>query len=139
MDIDPTQPWGLAIDFAGRATITEAYHTVYINVSDSSYNTVIAPDSVTGLYSPVTVTAQFTESGPNAATLRGSGRVTVLPIGTNPVVPDPTAPQQAVAAALANFVDNTAAYTALCAKWTPPETDPGDGNGDTEPTATATP
>ncbi|MCX4811624.1 ATP-binding protein [Streptomyces sp. NBC_01239] len=135
MDIDPTQPWGLAIDFAGRATITEAGHTVYVNVSDSSYNTVIAPDSVTGLYSPVTVTAQFTESGPNAATLRGSGRVTVLPIGTNPVVPDPTAPQQAVAAALANFVDNTTAYTALCAKWTPPETDPGDGDG-TSTTAT---
>ncbi|MER7929410.1 ATP-binding protein [Streptomyces sp. NPDC096057] len=139
MDIDPTQPWGLAIDFAGRATITEAGHTVYVNVSDSSYNSVIAPDSVTGLYSPVTVTAQFTESGPGAATLRGSGRVTVLPVGTNPVVPDPTAAQQAVAAALANFVDNTAAYTTLCAKWTPPDTPPEDGDGNGEPTAAATP
>lgn len=28
MDIDTSQPWGLAIDFAGRATLTEAGHTI---------------------------------------------------------------------------------------------------------------
>ncbi|WP_405973602.1 ATP-binding protein [Streptomyces sp. NBC_00988] len=145
MDIDTTQPWGLAIDFAGRATITEAGHTVYVNVSDSSYNSVIAPDSVTGIYSPVTVTAQFTESGTNSSALRGSGRVSVMPVGTAPVIPDQTAIQRAVAAALADFVDSTAAYTALCTKWTPTDDgsgDGGDGSGDdgtTDSTSTTTP
>ncbi|WP_406439435.1 hypothetical protein OHB00_30485 [Streptomyces sp. NBC_00631] len=118
MDIDTTQPWGLAIDFAGRATITEAGHTVYVNVSDTSLSTVIGPDSITGTYSPVNISAQFTETGTNGAVLRGIGRVTVQPVGTDPVVPDQTAIQRAVAAALANFADSTAAYTALCAKWT---------------------
>lgn len=127
MDIDTTQPWGLAIDFAGRATITEAGHTVYINVSDSSYNSIIAPDSITGTYSPVTVTAQFTETGTNNSVLRGSGRITIVPIGTDPVIPDQTAIQRAVAAALANFVDNTASYTSLIAKWTPDDDGSGDG------------
>ncbi|MFI5877745.1 ATP-binding protein [Streptomyces sp. NPDC051554] len=144
MDIDTTQPWGLAIDFAGRATITEAGHTVYVNVSDSSYNSVIAPDSVTGIYSPVTVTAQFTESGTNSSALRGSGRVSVMPVGTAPVIPDQTAIQRAVAAALADFVDSTAAYTALCTKWTPTDDGSGDGDGSgddgtTDSTSTTTP
>jgi hypothetical protein len=125
MDIDPTQPWGLAIDFAGRATLTEAGHTVHVNVSDTSLSSVIAPDSITGTYSPVTVTAQFTESGANGSVLRGSGRVTVLPVGTDPVVPDQTAIQRAVTAALTNFQQNTEAYAALCAAWT-------DGGGDAD-------
>ncbi|WP_416966071.1 ATP-binding protein [Streptomyces sp. Agncl-13] len=147
MDIDTTQPWGLAIDFAGRATITEAGHTIYVNVSDSSYNSVIAPDSVSGTYAPVTVAAQFTETGTNGAAIRGSARTTIMPIGTAMVVPDQTAIQSVVAAALANFVDNTASYTTLAAKWTPSTDDPGDGDGDgdgsgdgdVEPTATAAP
>lgn len=135
MDIDTTQPWGLAIDFAGRATITEAGHTIYVNVSDSSYNSIIAPDSISGTYAPVTVAAQFTEWGANGSAIRGSARTTIMPIGTAMVVPDQTAIQTVVAAALANFVENTAAYTTLAAKWTPP----ADGDGDSEPTATATP
>ncbi|MEU9447269.1 ATP-binding protein [Streptomyces sp. NPDC048277] len=118
MDIDTTQPWGLAIDFAGRATITEAGHTVYIKVSDTSLSDIIGPDSITGTYSPVSVTAQLTESGTNNSALRGIGRITVSPVGTAPVVPDQTAIQRAVAVALTNFADNTAAYTALCTKWT---------------------
>ncbi|MEV6181425.1 hypothetical protein [Streptomyces sp. NPDC052015] len=127
MDIDTSQPWGLAIDYAGRATLTEAGHTVYVNVSDTSFNSIIAPDSITGTYSPVTITAQFSETGDNGAVLRGTGRVTVMPIGTDPVVPDRTAVQRAVAAALADFRANTAAYVALCAAWT---TDEGEGQGD---------
>lgn len=144
MDIDTTQPWGLAIDFAGRATITEAGHTVYVNVSDTSLNSIIAPDSITGTYSPVNITAQFTESGTNNTVLRGTGRVSVMPVGTDPVVPDQTAIQRAVAAALADFVDNTAAYTALCTKWTPTDDGSGDGDGSedggtTDSTSTTTP
>ncbi|WP_330259499.1 ATP-binding protein [Streptomyces murinus] len=131
MDIDTSQPWGLAIDFAGRATITEAGHTVYVNVSDTSLSSVIGPDSITGTYSPVNITAQFAEYGTNNAVVRGTGRVTVMPVGTAPVVPDQTAIQRAVADALADFADNTAAYAALCATWTPtgtaPGTDPGTG------------
>ncbi|MFJ8821630.1 ATP-binding protein [Streptomyces sp. NPDC102467] len=118
MDIDPTQPWGLAIDFAGRATLAEAGHTVYVNVSDTSLNSVIAPDSITGTYSPVNITAQLTESGANGAVLRGVGRVSVPPVGTDPVAPDQTAIQRAVADALADFAQNTQAYAALCAQWT---------------------
>jgi hypothetical protein len=129
MDIDTSQPWGLAIDYAGRATLTEAGHTVYVNVSDTSFNSIIAPDSITGTYSPVTITAQFSETGDNGAVLRGTGRVTVMPVGTDPVVPDRTAVQRAVAAALADFRANTAAYVALCAAWTTDEGE-GDGQGD---------
>ncbi|OIK25861.1 hypothetical protein [Streptomyces malaysiense] len=127
MDIDTTQPWGVAIDYAGRATLTEAGHTVYVNVSDTSLSSVIAPDSITGTYSPVTVTAQFTEPGDNGAVLRGTGRVTVMPVGTAPVVPDQTAVQRAVADALADFTANAAAYADLCAAWTPAGSGPGTG------------
>ncbi|MFF4748452.1 ATP-binding protein [Streptomyces sp. NPDC002514] len=127
MDIDTSQPWGLAIDFAGRATVTEAGHTVYINVADTSVSNIIGPDSLTGTYSPVHVTAQFTESGAHNTVLRGVGRITVMPAGTDPVVPDQTAIQQAMAAALADFADNVTAYTALCTRWT----SPGDGSGGT--------
>ncbi|MEU9384897.1 ATP-binding protein [Streptomyces sp. NPDC048279] len=131
MDIDTSQPWGLAIDFAGRATLTEAGHTIHVNVSDTSLSDVIGPDSITGTYSAVNVIAQFTESGTDNAVLRGIGRVTVPPVGTAPVVPDQTAVQRAVAAALANFAQNTAAYTALCATWTPAADGSGDGPTDT--------
>ncbi|WP_327401954.1 ATP-binding protein [Streptomyces sp. NBC_01288] len=144
MDIDTTQPWGLAIDFAGRATITEAGHTIYVNVSDSSYNSIIAPDSISGTYAPVTVAAQFTEWGANGSAIHGSARTTIMPIGTAMVVPDQTAIQTVVATALANFVENTAIYTALAAKWTPSNDDPGDGDGSgddgtTDSTSTTTP
>lgn len=128
MDIDTSQPWGIAIDYAGRATLTEAGHTIHVNVSDTSLSSIIAPDSITGTYSPVNITAQFTETGGNGAVLRGTGRVTVMPVGTAPVVPDQTAVQRAVAAALADFQANRAAYVALCAAWA---TDEGDGAPDT--------
>ena len=117
MDIDTSQPWGIAIDYAGRATLTEAGHTIHVNVSDTSLSSIIEPDSITGTYSPVTVTAQFTETGEHGTVLRGSGRITVMPVGTDPVVPDRTAVQRAVAAALADFETQTAAYVTLCAKW----------------------
>ncbi|KUN76131.1 hypothetical protein [Streptomyces griseoruber] len=119
MDIDPALPWGIAIDYAGRATVTEAGHTLHINVSDTSLSSVIGPDSITGAYSPVSVTAEFSESGAGGAVLRGSGRVTVLPAGSGPVVPDGTAVQRAVAAALADFRAKVTDYAALCAAWPP--------------------
>ncbi|MET7652516.1 MULTISPECIES: ATP-binding protein [unclassified Streptomyces] len=126
MDIDPTQPWGLAIDYAGRATLTESGHTIHVNVSDTSLSSVVGPDSISGTYSPVNVTAQFTETGEGGAVLRGTGRVTIMPVGTDPVVPDRTAVQRAVAEALTDFATNAAAYLALCAQW-----QPDDGAGTT--------
>ncbi|MFG2128302.1 ATP-binding protein [Streptomyces sp. NPDC048751] len=135
MDIDPTQPWGVAIDYAGRATLTEAGHTVYINVTDTSLSSIITPDPLTGRHASVSVTAQFTETGTNGAVLRGYGRIGVEPVGTDPVVPDPTAVPRAVAAAVADFRSNTEAYVNLCARWTPdgePEPDP---DGGTDPAA----
>ncbi|MCX4764311.1 ATP-binding protein [Streptomyces sp. NBC_01275] len=133
MDIDPTQPWGLAIDYAGRATLTEDGHTVHVNVSDTSLSSVIGPDSITGAYSPVNVTAQFTENGDGNAVLRGSGRVTVLPVGTDPVVPDRTAVQRAVAAALEDFRANVAQYATLCATWPTEDGSSGDDGSTTDP------
>ncbi|MEU9264326.1 ATP-binding protein [Streptomyces sp. NPDC048251] len=137
MDIDPTQPWGLAIDYAGRATLTESGHTIHVNVSDTSLSSVIGPDSISGTYSPVNVTAQFTETGEGGAVLRGTGRITIMPVGTDPVVPDPTAVQRAVAEALTDFASNAAAYVALCARWQP---DDGaeDGDGTTPDPGTPT-
>lgn len=129
MDIDPNQPWGLEIDYVGRATITEDGHTVHINVSDTSLSSVIEPDSITGTYSPVTVTAQLTETGEEGAVLRGSGRITVMPVGTARVAPDRTAVQRAVAAALADFRANAAAYIALCAKWPSTGDESGESTG----------
>ncbi|MFI1922752.1 MULTISPECIES: hypothetical protein [unclassified Streptomyces] len=136
MDIDPTQPWGLAIDYAGRATLTESGHTIHVNVSDTSLSSIIGPDSISGTYSPVTVTAQFTETGEGGAVLRGTGRVTIMPVGTDPVVPDPTAVGRAVTEALTDFATSAAAYVALCARWQP---DDGaeDGGGTTPDPGTA--
>ncbi|MFI2430261.1 ATP-binding protein [Streptomyces sp. NPDC018693] len=130
MDIDPTQPWGLAIDYAGRATLVEAGHTIHINVSDSGFSSVIGPDSITGTYLPVNISAEFTETGPRGVTLRGYGRVTVHPVGTAPVVPDQSAIQRAVTEALTDFNSNTAAYLTLCTTWTP---NPGDDEPPTDP------
>ncbi|MBG0853223.1 ATP-binding protein [Streptomyces spinoverrucosus] len=128
MDIDPAQPWGTAIDYAGRATVVEDGHTIHVNVTDTGLSSVIEPDSVTGRYPTVYVTAQFTETGGNNVALRGYGQISVQPTGTEPVTPDPTAIQRAVAAAIADFRANTAAYAALCAAWTTPTppTDPGE-------------
>lgn len=117
MDIDTTQPWGIVIDHAGRATIVEDGHTVHINITDTGLGTVIGPDPLTGAYPAVNVTAQFTETGDSGATLTGSGRVTLTPTGPAPVLPDVTAVQTAVATALTDFHERRAAYVALCAAW----------------------
>lgn len=118
MDIDMTQPWGIAVDYAGRATLTEAGHTVHIRIHDSSLSTVIEPDPLTGTYPPVNVTAHFSETGDSCASLRGYGQVSVSPAGTDPVVPDQSAVSSAVAAAISDFESRKAAYVALCAAWT---------------------
>ncbi|WP_416977630.1 ATP-binding protein [Streptomyces sp. T028] len=136
MDIDPTQPWGTAIDYAGRATVIEDGHTIHVNVGDSSLSTVIQPDSITGRHPSVTVTAQFTETGENATVLRGYGRITIDPAGADPVLPDPTAVQRAVAAALADFRANTGAYAALCAQWTTDGESDGGSSDASDPEAT---
>lgn len=117
MDIDTTQPWGIAIDYAGRATVTDSGHTVYVRVYDNSLAPVPQPDSLTGQYPPVYVTAQIIESGGLGSEVRGFGQVVVPPTGTAPVVPDQTAPRAAVAAAVADFDNRIAAYAALCALW----------------------
>lgn len=122
MDIDTTQPWGVAIDYAGRATVTDSGHTVHLRIYDNSLDPVSEPDSLTGQYPPVYVTAQIGESGDLGAQLRGFGQAVVQPSGTDPVVPDQSAAQEAVAAAVADFNARTAAYAALCAQW--PATQP---------------
>ncbi|MER5522365.1 ATP-binding protein [Streptomyces sp. NPDC002763] len=117
MEIDSTQPWGIAIDHAGRATLVEDGHTVHINITDTGLGTVIGPDPLTGAYPTVNVTAQFTETGDNGAVLSGAGRVTLAPAGPAPVAPDATAVQTAVATALVDFHARKAAYVVLCATW----------------------
>ncbi|MFI5865589.1 ATP-binding protein [Streptomyces sp. NPDC051546] len=118
MNIDPTQPWGLAIDYAGRAVVTEAGHTVQVRVYDAGLGGALEPDPVSG-YPSVYVTAQFTETGELGTQLRGSGQVVLDPAGTGPVAPDQTAVATAVAAALADFQSRTEAYAALCEAWLP--------------------
>ncbi|WP_225847925.1 ATP-binding protein [Streptomyces sp. HPF1205] len=117
MDIDTTQPWGIAIDYAGRATVTDSGHTVHIRIYDNSLDPVSEVDSLSGQYPPVYVTAQISESGDLGSQLRGLGQVVVVPVGTDPVVPDQTAAQNAVAAAVTDFNSRAAAYAALCAQW----------------------
>ncbi|MFI8827085.1 ATP-binding protein [Streptomyces sp. NPDC053431] len=119
MNIDPTQPWGVAIDYAGRATVIENGHTLSIRVYDNSFGGALEKDPVTGQYPPVLVNAAFAENGAGDAVLRGNGLVVVSGQNGNPVVPDPTAVQRAVAAALADFEDRRTAYAALCATWAP--------------------
>ncbi|WP_328915502.1 MULTISPECIES: hypothetical protein [unclassified Streptomyces] len=135
MDIDTTQPWGIALDYFGRATITESGHTVRIRVYDQTMGEPLAPDPLTGTYPQVYVSAQVTETGANFSQLRGYGEVVVRGEGAAPIVPDQSAVANAVAAALSDFAAGTAAYAELCATWGTPAdggttgTDPGDGGG----------
>ncbi|MFI8518965.1 ATP-binding protein [Streptomyces sp. NPDC085481] len=120
MNIDPTQPWGVAIDYAGRATVTQDGHTVNIRVHDNSLGYVLERDPVTGQYPSVYITAEITEKDAEGdAVLRGSGVITVNAQDGVPAVPDPTAAERAVTAALADFDNRRAAYAALCATWAP--------------------
>ncbi|MBY8878079.1 ATP-binding protein [Actinacidiphila acidipaludis] len=118
MDIDTTQPWGVAIDYAGRATVTDSGHTVFLRIYDNSLDPVAEPDSLTGQYPPVYVTAQISEDGDLGSQVRGFGQIVVPPTGTDPVTPDQRAAQSAVAAAVADFDARVAAYAALCTQWT---------------------
>lgn len=118
MNIDPAQPWGIAIDYAGRATVTEAGHSVQVRVHDAGLGGALEPDPVSG-YPSVYVTAQFTESGGPGTQLRGSGQVVLEPSGAGPVTPDQSAVATAVAAAVADFDSRVAAYAQLCAAWQP--------------------
>ncbi|MCZ4081821.1 ATP-binding protein [Streptomyces antarcticus] len=116
MDIDPTQPWGIAIDYAGRATVSEAGHTIHVRVYDAGLGSSQEPDPVNG-YPAVYVTAQVAESGGLGAQLRGSGQVVLEPPADGPVTPDPTAVAAAVAASLTDFAHRATAYRTLCATW----------------------
>ncbi|WP_329380764.1 ATP-binding protein [Streptomyces sp. NBC_01351] len=118
MNIDPTLPWGIAIDYAGRATVIEDGHTIQVRVYDAGLGGTLEPDPVSG-YPAVYVTAQFTENGDLGAQLRGSGQVILNPPPTGPVLPDQTAVAEAVAASLADFGSRVAAYTTLCSTFTP--------------------
>lgn len=119
MNIDPTQPWGVAIDYAGRATVTENGHALDVRVSDNTLGGSLERDPMTGEYPSVYVSAQVTESDGADTTLRGAGLVVVNAQGGVPVVPDPTAVQRAVTAALDDFERRRAASAALCAAWDP--------------------
>lgn len=119
MNIDPTQPWGVAIDYAGRASVTENGHTLSVRVYDTGLGYTLERDPFTGEYPSVYVQADFTRSGPGDATLRGYGLAVVEARNGVPAVPDPTAVQRAVAAALADFEARRAAYASLCATWAP--------------------
>ncbi|WP_055601698.1 hypothetical protein, partial [Streptomyces aureus] len=101
MNIDPTQPWGVVIDYAGRATVTENGHTLSIRVYDNGLGHTLERDPFTGQYPSVDVSAEFARTGQGDTVLRGFGRATVEATDGVPAVPDPTAVQQAVAAALA--------------------------------------
>ncbi|MGA5063130.1 ATP-binding protein [Streptomyces exfoliatus] len=126
MNIDPTQPWGLVIDYAGRATVLENGHTLSVRVFDNSLGYTLERDPFTGQYPSVQVTAEFSKAGGNGdATLRGYGLAVVEAKDGVPAVPDPTAVQRAVAAALADFEARRSAYAELCATWAPaPEPEP---------------
>ncbi|MFD3570147.1 ATP-binding protein [Streptomyces sp. NPDC058667] len=121
MNIDPTQPWGLVIDYAGRATVTENGHTLSVRVYDNGLGYALERDPFTGQYPSVYVSAEFARTGAGDATLRGFGLAVVEARDGVPAVADPTAVQRAVAAALADFEARRAAYASLCATW-----DPGD-------------
>ncbi|MEU8758088.1 ATP-binding protein [Streptomyces sp. NPDC048659] len=119
MTIDPTQPWGLAIDYAGRATVEENGHTLNIRVYDNSFGHTLERDPVTGQYPAVYVSAELSERGERDAVLRGSGLVIVQAQNGAPAQPDPTAVERAVADALADFEARRSAAAALCAVWVP--------------------
>ncbi|MGW6389375.1 ATP-binding protein [Streptomyces sp. NPDC055103] len=125
MNIDPTQPWGVAIDYAGRASVTEGGHTLSVRVYDSGLGYALELDPITGQYPSVYVSAEFSRTGTGDATLRGYGLAVVEAKDGVPVVADPTAVQRAVTAALADFEARRAAYASLCATWAPaPEPEP---------------
>ncbi|MFB7397086.1 ATP-binding protein [Streptomyces sp. NPDC056191] len=124
MNIDPTEPWGVAIDYAGRATLTEDGHTIDVRVYDNSLSHTLQRDPVTGQYPSVYVTAEIAERGSGDALLRGSGLAIVDGLNGAPVVPDPTAAQRAVTAALADFQTRRSALAELCAAWAPPTPEP---------------
>ncbi|MGW5420301.1 ATP-binding protein [Streptomyces sp. NPDC003943] len=119
MNIDTTQPWGVAIDYAGRALVTQNGHTLNVRVYDNSIGYTLERDPVTGQYPAVYVTAELNEKGAGDSLLRGSGLVIIQAQNGVPAVPDQTAVQRAVDAALADFENRRAAYAALCATWAP--------------------
>ncbi|MGW4158485.1 ATP-binding protein [Streptomyces sp. NPDC004788] len=119
MNIDTSQPWGVAVDYAGRAVVTENGHTLNVHVYDNSLGYTLERDPVTGQYPAVYVTAEVSEKGTGDALLRGSGLVIIQAQNGVPAVPDQTAVQRAVSAALADFENRRAAYAALCATWAP--------------------
>ncbi|GHJ93060.1 hypothetical protein SNE510_25790 [Streptomyces sp. NE5-10] len=123
---DPNQPWGVAIDYAGRGSVAENGHTVDLRLYDNSLGGPLELDPMTGEYPAVYVTAQVAENGEGGAQLRGYGLVMVQPSNGRPAVPDPTAVVRAVAAALADFETRRAAFATLCAAWAPapPEPEP---------------
>ncbi|MET9372967.1 ATP-binding protein [Streptomyces sp. NPDC003035] len=140
MNIDPNEPWGVAIDYAGRATVTAGGHTLNVRVYDNTLGYTLERDPVTGQYPSVYVTADLNETGAGDSALRGSGTVVVPSQNGVPVTPDPTAVQQAVAAALTDFENRRAAYAALCTAWAPsppppPEPQPEPDSPVTEPVA----
>ncbi|MEV7673413.1 ATP-binding protein [Streptomyces sp. NPDC088752] len=125
MNIDPTQPWGVAIDYAGRATVTENGHPLSVRVYDNGLGHSLERDPITGEYPSVFVTAELARAGAGDASLRGYGLAVVEAEDGVPAVPDPTAVQRAVTAALADFEARRAAYAGLCATWAPtPDPDP---------------
>ncbi|MFH9722868.1 ATP-binding protein [Streptomyces sp. NPDC017254] len=125
MNIDPTQPWGVAIDYAGRASVAENGHTLSVRVYDNGLGYTLERDPITGQYPSVHVSAEFARAGTGDATLRGFGLVVVEAKDGVPAVADPTAVQRAVTAALADFETRRAAYASLCATWAPaPEPEP---------------
>ncbi|MEU7024198.1 hypothetical protein ABZ990_26605, partial [Streptomyces sp. NPDC046203] len=113
MNTDPAQPWGIEIDYAGRASVTEGGHTLNIHLYDNSIGGLIGPDPITGEYPTVYVSAQLAEGPSYDVTLSGDGLVLVNGQGGRPVVPDPTAVPRAVAAALADFERRRAAVPPL--------------------------
>ncbi|WP_137993967.1 ATP-binding protein [Streptomyces vilmorinianum] len=119
MTPDPTQPWGVAIDYAGRATLTENGHTLDVRIYDNTLGGALEPDPLTGQYPAVYVTAQVAETGDAGAALRGFGLEIVNAQGGTPAAPDPAAVQRAVDTALADFETRRAACAALCAAWAP--------------------
>ncbi|MFJ7956193.1 ATP-binding protein [Streptomyces sp. NPDC096319] len=119
MNIDPTQPWGVAIDYAGRAVVTEDGHTLTVRVYDNTMGYTLQRDPVTGQYPSVYITAEVNERGAGDTTLRGYGLIVVDARDGVPAVPDQSAVQRAVAAALADFETRRTAYAALCATWAP--------------------
>ncbi|AXI78065.1 ATP-binding protein [Peterkaempfera bronchialis] len=130
MEIDTAQPWGIALDYAGRATVVERGHSIDVRVYDTTFGAPLEPDPATGDYPVVYVTAQFNEAGALGSVPRGFGQVILTPAGGRPVGPDREAVRSAVAAALVDFDDRVAAYLALCTCWTAGGPAPGDDHAE---------